>query len=139
MRKVGILPPLTYQMQNDGEIEPAHQAYQDYDPRPREFAGQRPRNSRGQRCDLCGLTHGTSFELITRICELVFRRKLRPSFKDTKQSFSMTAGSPRATRVGRQGPFTASLLGFLKDVLTEVMTYSLLRSVKKVSLLCPLS
>src|SRR5881397_1272053 len=80
MRKVGILPPLTYQMQNDGEIEPAHQAYQDYDPRPREFAGQRPRNSRGQRCDLCGLTHGTSFELITRICELIFRRKLRPSF-----------------------------------------------------------
>ena len=65
MRKVGILPPLTYQMQNDGEIEPAHQAYQDYDPRPREFFGQRPRNSRGQRCDLCVLTHGTSFELIT--------------------------------------------------------------------------
>src|SRR5437588_5641175 len=90
MRKVGILPPLTYQMQNDGEIEPAHQAYQDYDPRPREFAGQRPRNSRGQRCDLCVLTHRISFGLITRICELIFRRKLRPSFRDTKQSFNMT-------------------------------------------------
>ncbi len=123
MRKVGILPPLTYQMQNDGEIEPAHQAYQDYDPRPREFAGQRPRNSRGQRCDLCVLTHRISFGLITRICELIFRRKLRPSFRDTKQSFNMTAGSPRATPVGRQGPFTASLLGFLKDVRTEVMPY----------------
>src|SRR5436309_4679559 len=73
-----------------------------------------------------------SFELITRICELIFRRKLRPSFpaqiagsrcKVINRVLVITAGSAGVMRIGRQRPFTASLPGFLKDVRTEVMPY----------------
>ena len=43
--------------------------------------------------------------------------------KGNKQSLSDDVRSPRVTPIGGQRPFTASLLGFLKDVRTEVMPY----------------